>query len=390
MLNSFLQVDLLGKLYIEDIFLFYEEPLLFSCKNLLGHVFLANCIDLEEDNKTWLLLPITPYKLLQLKKGTVSVYDAFKNPEEYQLWRVTLDPEHSYGVATFMNHNELTPEDLPTEDAYIEIEDIPENVSIYENFRHDLAKKENRVLLDISLEINQGHSTEISPEILSKSVMEIQNTIYSIAHKSGSINSNFPKTIIEDNQLSITGTYAASFGIRFMSKQLCNIFGDVQVAKNIETFLRLLESKSDAVKIREILDDLNPKVGLHYKKILTVLIKNNANLKTYYATPMKSTKDVFLTVDEIKDSLDTLESEISNKSSILSYRGRLVGVNVDSKAFSFIPDDEKKIEGKLSIDVNVEKFTVPLDVNVEIEEKLVINQLTRKEQVEYTLMSVSE
>jgi hypothetical protein len=380
------QVDLLGKLIIEEIYLYYEEPLMFSCKNLFGHIFLVNCIDLDEENKTWLMLPITSQKLKYVKKGIVSVYDAFVGPEDKYLWKVIKKPLESICKATQIIPTDLTPNDLPTKTAYIEFEES----EIEDEKRHNLAREENRALFDVSLEINQSHSTEISPEVLSKTVMEIQNTIYSIAHYSGSINSAFPKSVLEDNQLSIVGTYAASFGIRFMSKQLCDIFGDIDVSKSIEIFMQLLESKDDSEKIREVLSALNPKVGIHYKKVLSVLVKNNTGLKTYFATPNRAVKEVFLSLLDIKQSLNALESEIDNTSKQLPYSGKLVGVNVENKTFSFIPHDEKRIEGKLSTDVNAERFTVPLDVDVIIEERILINQLTRKEQIEYTLISIKE
>ncbi len=380
------QVDLLGKLVIEEVYLYYEEPLMFSCKNLFGHIFLVNCIDLDEDNKTWLMLPITSQKLKYVKKGIVSVYDAFVDPEDQYLWKVIKKPVESICKATQIQPRDLTPNDLPTKTAYIEFEES----EIVEEERHNIAREENRALFDVSLEINQSHSTEISPEVLSKTVMEIQNTIYSIAHYSGSINSAFPKSVLEENQLSIVGTYAASFGIRFMSKQLCDIFGDIDVSKSIEIFMQLLESKDDSGKLREILSVLNPKVGIHYKKVLSVLVKNNTGLKTYFATPNRAVKEVVLSLIDIKQSLNVLESEIDNTSKQLTYSGKLVGVNVENKTFSFIPYDEKRIEGRLSNDVNAERFTVPLDVEVIIEEKILINQLTRKEQIEYTLISIKE
>lgn len=175
-----------------------------------------------------------------------------------------------------------------------------------------------------------------------------------------------------------------------MSKQLCDILGDIDVSKSIEIFMQLLESKDDSGKLREILSVLNPKVGIHYKKVLSVLVKNNTGLKTYFATPNRAVKEVFLSLIDIKQSLNALESEIDNTSKQLTYSGKLVGVNVENKTFSFIPHDEKRIEGKLSTDVNAERFTVPLDVEVIIEERILINQLTRKEQIEYTLISIKE
>lgn len=387
MSNRYLEIDLLGDVFVEEIFLYYEEPLLFSCKNLFGHIFLVNCIDLDEDNKSWLFLPITPIKLEHVKKNRISLHDAFIEPEANFLWLVK--KSNSRASAVRINPQDLSTDDLPTKEAYIDIEDeiVPE-YKIDE--RNLLAQKENRVVFDVSLQQNEGHSTEITPEVLAKTITEIQNVVYSIAHKTGSINSNFPPSIIGENQLNITSTYAASFGIRFMSKQLCNVFGDAKVSKQIEVLMDLMSVKNDSVRIKEILSSLSPKVGIHYKKILSVLINNRTAVKMYYTSPKSETKELSLSLSELKSSLKTLESEIDNSTRILKYMGTLVGVDVVNKTFSFIPHDEKKITGKISVNLNADIFTVPLSTNLSLEEKFSINKLTQKEQIEYTLLNIFE
>lgn len=145
---------------------------------------------------------------------------------------------------------------------------------------------------------------------MAKTVVELQDKIFPIAHKKGTNNSKFPNEIIEANQLNIVSTYAASFGIRFMSKQLCDIFGDLKVSRNISIFVELLKIADNPQKAKVLLEDLNPKVGVQYRRLLTNLIANNASIRLYHTTPQKTMSSISLSLPDLKASINTLESEI--------------------------------------------------------------------------------
>jgi|LSQX01.3.fsa_nt_gb hypothetical protein len=382
-----MHVNLLGKLWIKDIFVYYDEPLMFSCENQFRQLFLANCVEEDEVKKTWIIVPISNSRLLYARRGSISVHKLFSEPEGEFLWRVEEYVDEKISYAFQILPNELCNEELPTEDAYFE--------PIKDDFLSEQDREivltsvnEKRTIIDLSLEPDNGHTHEIPPDVLGKTLCEFQDLVYCIAHRTGGVGSPTPRRVIEDNQLNVTGMYAASFGIRLKSRDLANIFGETLVQHTLNTLGALLRSASNNDEIKNVLSVLSPKVGLRYRKLLLTLTKNNLGVKTYIASPNKDFKEIFLSSSELHNSLEALESEINNSSRIIKYEGVLVGADVSNKSFAFIPFEEKKINGRIADDINIEKFIVPVDVKVKIKETIEINAMTKKEDISYLLLEV--
>lgn len=73
----------LGNLEIIDVYDYYDQPCLFSCKNQLGDIFLA--IWSTED--MWLYVPVTENKL----KETIQIRDFYLNSENGFVYKVISD-----------------------------------------------------------------------------------------------------------------------------------------------------------------------------------------------------------------------------------------------------------------------------------------------------------
>lgn len=387
MRKELISIDLLGKIYIKDVFLYYDEPVLFSCINSFNHHFLTVLIDYGVDEKIWLYLPISEARLIHAKKGLISLYDLFKNPEDVFLWKVYESYNTSKGKAVNIAANELLDEELPDKDSFIEWEEelvlINEKSDILE-----ISKKERRDVFDISLEPNGGHSHEIDCEILGKSLKQIQSIIYQIANKNKSANSQVSEKIKRQNKLSVTETYAASFGVRLKSNSLTNLFGESMLQSNIAILMDLLSAKDNVDQVRELLKNFNPQVALKYRKLLKTLSKSETSIKAYCAFPNNFYRKAQLTNDDIKKSLSLIESEINNTTRIVEYDGKLVGANVVQKTFEFIPNDEDKISGVIAENVNVEEYRLPKYAHIKVEEQIELNEFTQREILRYKLLEM--
>lgn len=384
----YLNIDLLGKLYINEIFVYYDEPLMFSCVNKFRQLFLANCVDEEDEIKKWLLVPISYPRLLEAKQLKITAYELFVEPEDEFIWEVNEYIETNKAYAKQVVPSSIEEKYLPLKNTHLLRKTATDNV----NFDRDtvtIAIEEQRDVVDISLELDNMHEHEIGSDVLGNTLCEFQKLVYSIAHKAKGFNTSIPKTIIEDNQLKVTEFYAASFGVRLKSNDIANLYGETKVQKSLRVLFELLEAKSDREKIQQILETLSPTVGYRYRALLKGLVKDNIGIKTYISTPSHYNKTVFLNTSEINKSLQVLESEISCESNIVEYYGELVGIDVDSNTFVFKPLEGKKISGKLSETVQ-DKYIVPINIRVTLKEEIEINTLTNKEEVRYTLINIMD
>ncbi len=371
-----INVDLLGRLYIKKVFVYYDEPLMFSCYNKFNQLFLANCIDEDDEKKVWILLPISQYKLNLAEKNEISVRNLFIDPEEHFLWKLEQNIDSLMAKANQIKPEILTDDELPTEDAYfnIEIEDkcMPKN----NNTIIDDAINEERTIFDISLEVEDNHSHEISPDVLGSTLYDLNELIHSV-----------DKEKSDDVELYVAGFYAASFGVRLKSKNRTDL-GEINVHNKIEIIMDLLECKNDVQKLTKIFNSLNPKVVKKYRKLLNTLVKGRIGIKTYLASPNKRYKETTISSNEISNSLNTLEMECTTITNNYEIAGELVGVNIENNTFFFKDINDKKFKGKISDNINVDIFTIPFNTKIKIEEKTSTYKFSNKKTTVFTLLEI--
>lgn len=380
--NYYMKIDLLGRIYIKDMIIFYDEPLVFSCVNDFGNLFIANKTVSEFENEEWIFLPISEAKLIKGLRGNISAYELFSKPEGEFLWKVC-ENGNNLAKAFKICPKTLTDDNLPDKKAFYKIYDDDLLTKKTNELISISSKKERREILDLSLEPNFGHSHEISCELLSKVLNQLQSTIYYIASKDEG--EPLQKTK-DENKLDITGAYAASFGIRLKSHNLSDLLGESKCQKNLKILMNLLESKGNYNIIKDISNKIGSKAILKYNKLLKTLLDNNMGIKTECAFPNSYYKSIRLGKNDIQKSILTLESQVKDNVRQFEKIGNLVGINVDQRTFEFIDSDKEKFKGSIDNSLNIKEYRLPKYVKVKIEEKLEYNEVTQKEVYKYKLI----
>lgn len=101
-----MKINSIGKLIIEEVFIYYNEPLLFTAKNAEGRMFVLNCVTLNVNGNAWVMVEISKKRLEKALKGEFDIRELFteaesplwyfveKEGEESQL--STVEPEDRY------------------------------------------------------------------------------------------------------------------------------------------------------------------------------------------------------------------------------------------------------------------------------------------------------
>ena len=77
-----LNITGLGRLEIVETYVYYDQPVLFSCKSLAGHLYLAVAADENEEHETWLYVGVSAKRLNRIRSGAIDLHDAFAKPED--------------------------------------------------------------------------------------------------------------------------------------------------------------------------------------------------------------------------------------------------------------------------------------------------------------------
>ena len=387
--NIYMKINMLGNIYIKDIIVYYDKPLVFSCVNDFQQHFIAMCNELDYIEQ-WIFLPISEALLIRGLRGNISAYNLFKYPEGEFLWKIYIDSNnYRTGKAIQIKPESLCDEDLPDKDIVYDIYGENE-FSIKNSDRKNTLNDsilERREIFDISLEPNESHVHEIDALVLGRVLESTQNIINLIAHKKG-INAKVPNSIKEKNKLNVTGNYAASFGIRLKSNLLADMLNESEIQRNLDIFMNILTAKSDMDKLTEILKGLNPAVSLYYIDLLKLLSKENIGIKTYCAFPNNKYRKNYFASEEIKLSLKKLEENIKELSNEIYLEGDIVAIDTLNRTFKFITYDEEKVNGAIGEKINVEEYVLPKKAKIKLEIISKLNDLIGKEEINYRLLEL--
>lgn len=78
---------ILGQLEIIEVYDFYDKPVLFSCKNKSGLIFIAIYVDDSDVAEIWLYTPMSSSRFQNLVQG-IELRDVFTNAEDGFVYQV--------------------------------------------------------------------------------------------------------------------------------------------------------------------------------------------------------------------------------------------------------------------------------------------------------------
>lgn len=82
MMADILNITSLGRFEIVETYVYYDQPVLFSCKSAVGHLYLAVAADENDQYVTWLYVGVSTERLNLIRSGAIDLHDAFAEPED--------------------------------------------------------------------------------------------------------------------------------------------------------------------------------------------------------------------------------------------------------------------------------------------------------------------
>ncbi len=81
-MGDILNITGLGRLEIVETYVYYDQPVLFSCKSAAGHLYLVVATDKNDERETWLYVGVSTERLNLIRSGAIDLHDAFAEPED--------------------------------------------------------------------------------------------------------------------------------------------------------------------------------------------------------------------------------------------------------------------------------------------------------------------
>ena len=159
-----LNITGLGELEIVETYVYYDQPVLFSCKSAAGHLYLAVAVDKNDEHETWLYVRVSTERLNLIRSGTIDLHDAFALPEDSLLLQEIIP----YDDQTQPRMEQIQPDQI--------FEDMLPVPGEFLNFKTDIAVWIRQLLQRYILGERRNLKTEILPVLSnSKKIAEVSS-----------------------------------------------------------------------------------------------------------------------------------------------------------------------------------------------------------------------
>lgn len=388
-----LKYDPIGEKKINNIYEYYNEPLVYSFYSTLGSLFLANLVYVNDDDTIykWTYLPVTQKELYDIEHQKLTLFELYKgstSPIVY-LYKECNEGIEYYSLLT----SDLNNEYIPDADSYIDLMDTRETgLRVIESIE-DKTIKSNRYIVDLSLEVNNEHEHEIDALLLGNTLIDFQELVFS-ANLPAATMKQAPISVMnkEHYNMKVTQTYAASFGIRMESEKIATLFSDDPVKQSLEKIVKMFSTLEDYNNSKGYLSDYSQKSKYKFLSIIETLGKNKVDGKLSVAIPKGDTTQVLSTRFKDEQMLRYLKKESENivySSEELEIEGILLAFDSKASTFKFSAKEsnfDNFYNGKLSSQVTDSISSIPKTGKALILIETKTKEFTGEQSSKYTLL----
>jgi hypothetical protein len=338
----------LGKLELIEVYEFYDQPILFSCRNASDAIFIGVFADEDDNFETWLYVGISPHRFNQIRSGAIDLQDAFSDVEDGIIYQIKVPHDEQMPLSMPTPSTEI-PDDmlpLPGEVMNLETSTLPE--------LDDIERRSCQIrqeIMGVSLSLGGVFRTEAPTNVLGNILGSFQSTIDAVGEsltESSNVRGPIPGKVLEDMQTSVTRIGPGSFKLELASTQLTNMLGESKCGDAMQELVNLLKTGSNPKELREHLIRLKPRVAKRYASLLNALSGAVTETKIVWASPKEGRGDsAYLPASVARETIDIIEQFEDLLESDHDVEGTLIGVFTDNKIFGIQAQDGSIYKGKI-------------------------------------------
>ncbi|TGQ88812.1 hypothetical protein EN851_25030 [Mesorhizobium sp. M8A.F.Ca.ET.208.01.1.1] len=424
----------LGPLKLDKVFIEYDSPQLFTCKDATGSHFLAVHAFEDERSDQWIYVRLSTRRLRQLKQGHLDLYDAFRKAESGHIDIVYFKNGFFDRIETTRSdkiQNEIMPErhtfltsiikpiqkvDSASNYATLsnesyEFEDLdagrvlaiasesapmweisPVVIDYLKRMRtpvHVAAERSHRVVADIVLK--QAESAANVPlAALGALLATTQRLVDALGQPpSGGMRGPIGSALAQWTKLDAVAPFPSSFGIRIETRET-SMFGDTGGQRAVELMVSLIAIRDESV-LRAALENVHKRALLHYKMFVKAVAKTGSDLNFSAGVPgTPSILEASMRANEAEAVYQWLDSVVQKDDADITFEGRLVGVSLKSRTF-LLENEKESYEGRIAEEClkEVDQKRVNMMHVAIIGVRTELNEATGEEYQRYTLKKIS-
>ena len=333
-----LNITSLGKLEIVETYVYYDQPVLFSCKSAAGHLYLGVAADKNDEHETWLYVGVSAERLSLIRSGAIDLHDAFAEPEDsFLLQEIVPYDDQTQPRMKSIQPDQISEDMLPMPGEYLNLE--TETLPALSN-SEEIARSGNQEILNLTLNFAEGFRTEAPITPISKIFGGLQDVINTIGMSC--LNSDqLTEDIRSSMQVSLSEIGAGSFDIRLVSTETVDLLNHSDLADAIKEFLKLLSAANNQDRLKTLLNQLTLRVARNYTQFLKSLNESVVGTKFTWKSPNPDRGgSAYLSKPQMQEVIEILERFQEDAPLIFNITGKLTGAFLSTKRFEMETTDK--------------------------------------------------
>lgn len=371
---------------------FFDYPYLSVDINKTGTLFLNYYLSGKGEALNHILIEISKERLDFLLSGDYTLNQAFANPENEILYYTVFNKKREItclGSIDLDFFNEFNP---------IPLDHVIDYEMEYEANSVDLVLKsaqKGKILVDIYLQAN-GLKSSLKYWALKSFLMPFSELVKgSLLNNSSTYT---PYNIDRNSNLGFSNLMVNSLSTTMELNYNSDLFGVSNDVDNLSNLFNVFNSKEEVEIIKSFDSFPNKKFIAEYLKVLNVIIKNDAVLKSKIAAPNDFYSETFISKKEAQIIKKIINDKLPAIEDYEDVRGYLLEFDFDKQEPSFAMSashEDLKYRGKINKDlvnrINQKQFTfISKEYNFNIHTLYKPETSTSREQTIRTLIDIVE
>jgi hypothetical protein len=394
-MNFLPKLTCLGKLNLIEVYIAYDEPCLFACKNASGQIFIAVLIDEDED-----YTPLSKIRFEYIRSGGIDLHDGFKFAEDGFSYIVNVPIYEGNSKAEMISCDDISNNILPLSGEIIQLK--TQTLPILSNDTlKETASSLWREILRFKVKFPDHARNEAPIKSWGSMLFSLQEVVESIGHK---CRSEKRKIISQETQLLATVTSGGSYCVDLVAATHVNLLKDSLVGESLDIFMKLirasnkctfdesLQSDSSNEEFAILVNNLGKRLASKYRIFLTSVADAKSDIDFDWGSPhAERGGSATLKHTSVITTLHIINKMEINIPEIREVTGTLIGGNIESKRFELRDiHEEFKYKGEVSSSLIASDTDMTLDYiyKATIEETVEVNRVTGEVKPKYKLTNL--